>query len=421
MQAILDNEQVFATTPVLGELSCDNYYLLYANWQAQTLAKERNAYIWAKDIYESTSSVFDWNAPYQQILYANLVLEGLDKITVDNQNKIDWQRLRGTAFFLRGYAYYQLVQIFCAVYDDGTAVTDLGLPLKLSANVNDLPERASLKMTYEQIIKDLTEAAGLLPTTLPNAARNRPYRSAAFAQLARTYLSMRAYTKAGAYADSSLQLYNTLIDYNTISATGNFPFTNQNNETLYQSAMGYLNTIGIIKGLTATNTIVDSNLYQSYHVNDLRRIVLFTKNTAGNINARPNYFGNSTNLFSGLATDELYLIRAECTARNGNASGALADLNKLLQNRFKTGTYSLLTTTDNAVALQWILSERRKELCFRGIRWQDIRRLNKEGANITLTRILNGITYTLTPNSPLYVLPIPAEEIGLSGIQQNNR
>ena len=108
------------------------------------------------------------------------------------------------------------------------------------------------------------------------------------------------------------------------------------------------------------------------------------------------------------------------SARAGNMNSAMADLNTLLQNRWKAGTFIPLLALNASDALNQILMERRKELLFR-IRWIDLKRLNKGGANITLTRILNGQTYTLAPNSPLYVFPIPPDEIQLSGIQQNIR
>ena len=44
-----------------------------------------------------------------------------------------------------------------------------------------------------------------------------------------------------------------------------------------------------------------------------------------------------------------------------------------------------------------------------------------EGANITLKRDLDGTIYTLPPNDPRYVMPIPQDEINLSHIEQNAR
>jgi len=48
--------------------------------------------------------------------------------------------------------------------------------------------------------------------------------------------------------------------------------------------------------------------------------------------------------------------------------------------------------------------------------------LNREGANIVLTRNIGGTIYTLQPtDSNLYTLPIPPDVLNLSGIRPNPR
>ena len=49
----------------------------------------------------------------------------------------------------------------------------------------------------------------------------------------------------------------------------------------------------------------------------------------------------------------------------------------------------------------------------------DVKRLNKEGAGISLTRTVNGKSYSLSPNSSGFVLPIPELVIEASGMPQN--
>ena len=66
-----------------------------------------------------------------------------------------------------------------------------------------------------------------------------------------------------------------------------------------------------------------------------------------------------------------------------------------------------------------VLLERRKELTLRGLRLSDIKRLNKEGRGITLTRIVNGVAYTLPANSARFANPIPENIIEISGMEQN--
>jgi hypothetical protein len=96
-------------------------------------------------------------------------------------------------------------------------------------------------------------------------------------------------------------------------------------------------------------------------------------------------------------------------------------LNALLRNRWKRGTFIDRIASTREAAIKLILEERRKELVFRGVRWTDLKRLNIEGANITLTRKLNGITHKLAPNDPKYILPIPPDVLALGGIEPNLR
>jgi hypothetical protein len=229
---------------------------------------------------------------------------------------------------------------------------------------------------------------------------------------------MRAYDKAGAWADSCLGLYNTLTDYNSVSLTSSVPFTRSNNETMYQSRI--LSATSVLKGVIVTNCIVDSNLYNSYAANDLRRSIFYTYSPTAPPNIKGSYTG-SIFAFSGLATDEVYLIRAECYARAGNTTAAMNDLNTLLQTRWTTNMFVPFTVATSKDALAVILAERRKELAFRGLRWTDIRRLNKEGYNIILTRFINGQQYQLSPGDLRYALLIPPDVISLSGMPQNPR
>src|ERR1700744_374713 len=64
-QEMLDNDLVMNLTPILGEVSSDNYYLAYSYWSTLDVM-ELNAYIWAQDLYDGAGGVADWNVPYSQ-------------------------------------------------------------------------------------------------------------------------------------------------------------------------------------------------------------------------------------------------------------------------------------------------------------------------------------------------------------------
>lgn len=416
LRAMLDNTGIFTASPSLGLLACDDYYLTGTTWQSLS-ELEHNSYTWEKDLYGANRNADEWSIPWQQVLFCNIVLEQLAKLTPTAQQQNEWNNIKGTALFLRAYAFNSLLQNFATAYDPATAATDLGIPLKLDADIHHLLKRASVADGYNQLIGDLVQAASLLGTQVPAVTKNRPSRPAVYALLSRVFTDTRQYDKAGKYADSCLQLYATLTDYNTVNAAARIPFSRSNEETIYycQAVLGQLTFTS-----SASTTFIDTNLYRSYVPNDLRKLIFFRTLTGGNIGINWGYGG--TNLpFTGLTTDEVILERAESFARAGNTAAAMSDLNTLLAKRWKKGTYQNMTASNAADALAKILVERRKELIWRGTRWMDLKRLNKEGANITLTRILNGQAYTLAPNSPRYVFPIPEAEIGLSGIEQNPR
>jgi hypothetical protein len=413
-QMLLDNDPALGLTPVLGELSADNFYITAEFWQPLG-TKEKNAYIWASDIYNGEGNVADWNAPYKQVLYANVILEGLKKVTVTSLNSQQWNNIKGAALFIRAYAFYNLAQVFALPYDPATASKDLGIPLKLTPNVDEAVQRSTLNETYLQILTDLKEAKDLLPAEVSYAYRNRPNKPAAFAQLARVYLSMGQFENAAMYADSSLQLYHEIIDYNNIKdVTVSRPFEKYNAETLYQSKFVVTN---VLIGIPVC--FVDTTLFKTYDLNDLRRSLFFTA-SSGRYYFKGNYTGTAFP-FTGLATDEMYLVRAECRARAENLNGAMDDINYLLQRRWKTGTFTLLAAPTSDSALKIILSERRKEMPFRGVRWSDIRRLNLKNAGITPMRIINNQPYTLPVNSPLYALPIPPDAMQMGHYADNIR
>ena len=421
-QALLNNEPVFNITPALGVTCCDDYYTTSDGLQSYITSAERNSYTWAPDIFQGTPDD-DWNIPYQQVFYANVILEGLQRVAYTPADSANYNKIKGSALFYRAHAYYQLAQLFAAPYS-AAYLQSPGVPIRTAVDVKARSVRGTVKQTYEQVFADLDAAERLLP--VQTAFKTRPSKIAVLGMKARVYQTMQDYGKAKLYADSCLALNNRLVDYNTLDSTSYQPMPSPlspgNDEVIYYSEL-------INYSFIAGNplTIVDSGLYRSYDNNDLRKAMFFIDNGngIGQYNFRGTYCGSSfvsSGIFGGLATDEVYLIRAECEARLGDVNGAIADLNALLKTRWKTGTFIPFTASGAKSALAQILAERRKELFSRALRWTDLRRLNQDAEYaVTLKRVLNDQTYSLPPGSKLYTLPIPPDEVSASGIPQNPR
>lgn len=411
-QALLDNEGALSSDINTGEISSGDFYLTQSDWASLSSEAHRRAYIWEKDyLFEKNST--DWRVFSTAVYYCNAVLEGLQNIPGGASPSDQYKDIKGQALFFRAKHVFGASVIWCLAYDPSTASKDLGLPLRQNTNFNEQSIRANLQETYNQVISDLKKSIPLLP--IVPISRIRPSRPAAYAQLARVYLSMRRYPEAALYADSCLQLYNNLIDYNSlVASTATYPFSKLNNEIILHAGT----SVGQILNLSRARIVDD--LYNQYDANDLRQVLFFTNNSDGSHGFKGRYSG-SASLFSGLATDEQMLIKAECLARTKRHNESMDVLNELLVTRWRSGTFSPLIAANEEQALDIILMERRKELLFRGLRWLDLKRLNKEGREITLKRTLDGKEYILYPNDLRYALPIPEDIIETSGMPQNPR
>lgn len=425
-QAILDNAPIMngvgaggqGLIPQMGEAASDNYFLLDANYNSNIKTLYQNYYIWAQQVYTG-DVVFDWNVPYRAVFYSNVVLDGLSGLNSSEVDQSTYNNIKGCALFYRAHLFYHLAQIFAPQYNSSTAESDWGIPLRLKADVGEKIERATMAQTYSRIKTDLEEAKSLLPLT--QLVNTRPTKIAVYALLARLYQTMKEYDKAYSYADSALQLKSDLLDYNSIPAasqTGTgYTFAYLGNSINHPEVIFSSNMLGLSIDLAIpvrpAYAKIDSNLYNSYNTNDLRKIVFFRTATPSGYRFKGSYDGQE-NSFAGLAVDEMYLIRAEMNARKGDKNAALNDLNSLLAKRWKTGFFVPLTANSASEALGLILTERRKELCFRATRWPDLRRLNSDGENISLTRKVNGQTYVLVPGDIRFVYPIPPQVINFN-------
>jgi len=408
LQALMDYYPALNTIdPPAGEISTGDYYLTNENWAALSSEYYRRLYTWERtNVFEPKNN--DWQYGYAAINIANTVLDNIN--TVDPGNDIaQLNNVQGQALFFRAKNFLQLATLFCPAYDAADQGKNLGLPLRLNSNFNEASVRSSVEETYERVVKDLKNALLLLPTSQTSLLR--PSKAAAYGMLARAQLFKRDYTQAGLYADSCLQLSNKLLDYNTLNPSATYPVKKFNAEVIFETFMPAPAPIN------PSRAKIDPALYASYQSNDLRKVIFFKNNNNGTFGFKGSYEGGIV-LFTGLATDEMYLIRSESSARQGRVADALNDLNTLLKARWK-GAYVPLAVTDKEELISLILQERRKELLMRGLYWADIKRLNKEGRAISLTRTVGAKTITLVPNDSRFVLPIPEDVIDLTGMPQN--
>lgn len=407
-RALMDKADVMnQVLPYLGHISSDDFYISSNNYIGIGDVFKRNAYIWKGNIYEGTT-VTDWNNSYQQIFYANNVLEGLKEL---KSQESEAMFLKGTALFFRSFAFYNLSQLFCEPYEIGGNNNGLGIPLRLEKDISKKVGRSSVEKTYQRIILDLEQAVNLLP--LQTTIKTRPTKYAALLLLARVYLLMGRYQEALELSNEVME-HLDLIDFNTLDLEKSYPMEQFNQEVIFHSSIAYVAT-------TSSIDYVDSTLMKSYDKNDIRRLLWFIPKDEHYL-FKGNYTGGAL-LFNGLALDEAYLIYIECSARLNEWKKGKIIFQNYLEHRYSTGAeIDLSIVNSNNSMLNMVLSERRKSLLYRVLRWSDIRRLNMNyNANIVMIRHLGLNKYELVPKSNNYVLPIPDDVLFLSGIESNIR
>ena len=412
VQALLDNTSLMnLNDPATGEISADNYYLTDTAYASVPGTSQRNMYIWASDI-TLNDYPNHWGNLYNIVGVSNVVMESINKITPASNEQMAWNNVKGSAYLYRGKAFLAVAGLWAKAYNKASAATDPGIPLRLSSDYSVKTTRSTNEDTYQQVLSDFKNAAVLLPPHPQQVLR--PSKAAAFALLARTYLMMQLYDSAESYAAQCFAISNGLLDYNTLDTSSSAPVPLFNVEDI-------MHTIAPVPDIFYHRARIDTTLFALYSDNDLRKYIFFQNNGDSTYSFKGSY-DQSIALFDGVATDEIYLIQSECLARSGNIDQAMLILNQLLEKRFINGTFVPLSAGTMKEALSIILMERRKELVFRELRWDDIKRLNAEGLfQQTLTRKVNGQVYTLPPNDNRYALPIPQTVITISGIQQNAR
>ena len=410
-QALLDDYAGMNTqAPNVVALSDDDFFYLESYYNAMDVNSQL-IYKWEKDVYPDNG----WKAMYKVVMNANLAIETIDNVGRTAYNASSYDNVYGSSLMYRSFAFLQLLQVYGAPYKQVEAGTAPGISLRLNSDISTPVNRNSIEECYSKIELDTKESLLFLPDRPVIASR--PSKAAAYSLLSNMYLIQGKYSEAGKYADSALQIHSSLLNYNTLDTNAARPFTRFNTEVIFSYGMAGITT------LSTTAQKLDTLLYDQYESTDLRRPLYFRRIANRQYGFKGSY-QNSTSgiLFNGYTVGEMFLIRAECAARNNDISSAISDINTLRMQRYRSGTYMPLTANSVTEAMDIVLKERRMELVGRGKRWIDLRRLNLEPAYAkVIRRMIAGNIVELAPGSKRYTFYLPQEVIQMNGIMQNER
>lgn len=354
-----------------------------------------------------------WADLYRSIAILNDVLISIDDI-YDTEAEIAF--VRGEAYFLRAYSYFDLVNLYALPYEPGKATTQLGVPIRLTHGVEQTYTRNSVEECYEQIERDLKAGRAELARSGLTKTLWHPTVEACDLLMSRIKLFKQEWESVIAYADSvtSKRGMMKLLD--------SMQFINSSNSEILYSFQ-YKRANNNIEHMKNTGYIVSGDLLAQYDdSNDIRFKCFFVKQSN---NRQTNYYPRKfESYFSNVGifnmrVAEAWLNKAEAYVHLDDISSAQAALKHIVYNRYRQPN-KVVIPVDPEELLRFIYDERRREFCFEEhFRWYDLRRMGvdcrPEFRHIFTYVNENSLqegqkAYSLLKDDPNYVLPIPLRE-----------
>ncbi|TRZ45071.1 RagB/SusD family nutrient uptake outer membrane protein [Robertkochia solimangrovi] len=392
----------------------------------------KTTYTWQREIEidengKNISSINNsWEYMYEDIAVANYVIELVDDALGEEQ---DNNYVKGEAYFIRAFSYFNLLNLYGQPYDVTTANVDLGVPLREDIGVEITYNRNTVAECYAAIESDLLAAIELIDNSSGPLSVWHPDLETCYLLMSRVKLYQEQWDEVITYADMVINK----APLSRISESTPF-VTEDNPEILFSfyATSPAFNLINYGTTLTEASYRVDNKLIALYDAKDRRKDAFFLgiDDGTGKKYYRTKKYERDlyTSLgFANFRVGEAYLNRAEAYVQKGDVTNGINDIKSLHSYRL-SDTSSQTYPTSQEDALAFVLEERRRELCFEDHhRWFDLRRMkNRPEIKHVYTLVeengtkLGTETYTLFPDDLNYTLPIPIKERQNNPLIRNN-
>lgn len=366
-------------------------------WPHQGNGWFRTAWNW-QDHRNKTASgtIYSYRFYYTLIANANMILDNVDEAKgPDNIKNI----IKGQALTYRAHAYYNLVQQMAPRYNSSTASTQLATPLLTTFTTEPQP-RATVAEVYAQIESDLAEAITLLDG-YSRTGKSHLDKSIAQGIRARVALVKGEWANAQKYASdaiasSSAKLMNQ-EEYLDGFADASNPEWMWGSIIIADQTLYFYSFHAYMSRFNSTNIrqapkCINSDLYNTISDTDIRKTMWepnpTRENMADNQGPLPTNYslypymnrkynvanrGSSVGDIVYMRLAEMYLIKAEAEARQGNDEAARQTFYTMKVTRDHEYT---LSTKSGADLIEEIMLDRRVELWGEGFRFYDLKRLD---------------------------------------------
>jgi starch-binding outer membrane protein, SusD/RagB family len=356
-----------------------------------------------------------WNTWYIIIGRINKALAQFDKVQPRNAAETTLKdRVFGEMHAIRAIAHFELMQNFAGYFQpDG-----LGVPYTVTSDLTARPARERMGAVIQKIEADLSIGKSAPLPTAPSptgtAGIIRLSKAAVAGFQARVALYKRDWTAAATFATEAIT-----TSSKPLATRATFPgiWTDQNENEVMLRLRRNGTSVGTLWQDNNGDVFFEPSDQLKNRFDrsgaDIRFPTYFRINPTAPDTALVNKFFESARGpkivdVKLMRSAEMHLIRAEARASNNDLPGAAADINALRSARIEG--YTNVTFANQQDAINAIMNERAKELCYEGFRFYDMQR-----RRISVQRLASDVQSTLWQNLPSdnfrFVMPIPNQSI----------
>lgn len=400
---------------------------LVYNWRVQTLGELASDLVQSVDTWDNFNVIDEFRQTpdnteiddlytqiYRTIDLANNIIAFAPNVPDLTQERIN--DMLGQAYAFRGMMYFHLATYFGGIPGK---YGELGVIIETepSIGVGDdaFKERASLEETWNQARMDLEQGESLLPESRASnfLSRSRLTKAAATAMLARHSLYLDNWTEAESKAtqvinQGSFELVQPFSDIFRTDFSAESIFEMHYNVVDFSGFRQWYFPASLNgRGGLSFHVPFEQQLLERQGEDDRSDLIALNPAFGGvYYSTKFDELQNASNV-PVLRIAEMYLIRSEARARQGNVSGALSDLNAV---RNRAGLADV-SSSGGEELIDLILEERKFEFAIEGHRFFDMTRTDKAIEVFTdLPRTTGSTTYSIGDRGR-YVFPIPNSEI----------
>jgi tetratricopeptide (TPR) repeat protein len=342
-----------------------------------------------------------------------------------NRNLAD--RCKAEAYVLRAWFHYIAVNVYAKAYNPATAATDGGVAYLLENELTDMvtaSKKLTVEQVYKHILEDLDRAFELNALHNVGLTGMRASKSFAYAVQAQAFMSMHRYNDAKMAAGKSLEINNHVDNHN--QSLNEYPSLIPG--LLPEPTLFWRPNFSSREDLFAifTGSIFNGIPAETMAMLDPNSVLLNYMPTGGKMGYAmlgmdlgemffgvplEVWFGNydqATFSGIGITTVDMHLIEAECLMRSNDLDGAKAKIEHIREHRIETGKYEPATASTKAEVFELLKRVWRSDNFMTYRDYINLKRWNTDPEFAApLTRTLLGETYTLRPDSPLWIFPFP--------------